>query len=63
MFFIGLALLLAGIFSEAMYITTSNIAYAGSVSSNSYMVLGVLAILVGFIFTLPSVKMPKVRVP
>ncbi len=63
MFLIGLALLLAGIVSEAMYITTSNVAYAGGVSSNSYMVLGVISILIGFIFTLTSVKMPKVRVP
>ena len=63
MLLIGIFLVLAGIFSEAMYITTSNVAYANTVATNSYMVLGIIAIIIGFIFTLTSVKIPKVKVP
>ena len=63
MLLMGLVLLLSGIVSEAMYITTSRVAYANTVDSNSYLVLGILAILVGFIFTLTSEKVPKIRVP
>jgi hypothetical protein len=63
MLLIGLVLLLSGVISEAMYITTSRVAYAGTVASNAYLVLGVLLILVGFIFTLSSAKIPKIRVP
>ena len=63
MLLIGIFLVLAGIFSEAMYITTSNVAYANTVATNSYMILGIIAIIIGFIFTLTSVKIPKVKVP
>jgi uncharacterized membrane protein HdeD (DUF308 family) len=63
MLLFGLVVLLSGIIAEAMYITTSRVAYASTVGSNSYLVLGIIAILVGFIFTLSSVKVPKVRVP
>ncbi len=59
----GLVLLVSGIISEAMYITTSNVAYADTVVTNSYLVFGLLFIIVGFIFALTSVKIPKVRVP
>ena len=62
MLFIGIILVLAGIFSEALYITTSNVAYASTVATNSYMILGILAIIIGLIFTLTSVKIPKVKV-
>lgn len=58
---IGIVLVLAGIVSEALYITTSNVAYANTVATNSYMVLGILAIIIGLIFTLTSEKMAKVR--
>jgi len=60
---IGIVLLLSGIVSEALYITTSRVAYGNTVAANSYLLLGLLAILVGFIFTLTSVKVPKIRVP
>ncbi len=59
----GLVLLLSGIVSEAMYITTSNVAYTDTVATNSYLVFGILFIIVGFIFALTSVKIPRVRVP
>ena len=59
----GIALLLTGIISEAMYITTTRVAYQDAIVANTYLVLGILAIVVGFIFTLTSVKIPKVRVP
>jgi uncharacterized membrane protein len=62
MFLIGLFLLLAGIFAEAMYITTSKVAYSSPVWSDSYLVTGILFIIVGFILTLSSVKMAKIRV-
>jgi len=45
-----------------MYIATSRVAYAGTVAANEYLILGILLILVGFIFTLSSVKIPKIRV-
>ncbi|MBO0888197.1 hypothetical protein J2P12_03765 [Candidatus Bathyarchaeota archaeon] len=61
--FIGLALMLFGIIFEAIYITTSNVAYSGNVGADSYLVMGILFIIVGFILTLTSVKIPKVRVP
>ncbi len=61
MLLIGLALLLSGIISEAMYITTSRVPYADTVAANQYLILGILLILVGFIFTLSSVKIPKIR--
>jgi FtsH-binding integral membrane protein len=63
MLLFGLALLLLGVISEAMYIATSNVAYAGTVVSNSYLILGIILILVGFIFTLSSARIPKIRVP
>ena len=63
MFLIGLFLLLAGIAAEAMYITTSRVAYNSVVWSDSYLVTGILFIILGFILTLSSVKMPKIRVP
>lgn len=63
MLLLGIVLVLAGIVSEAVYITTSNVAYGNSVATNSYMVLGILAIIMGLIFTLTSVKIPKVKVP
>ena len=63
MLLLGLFLLLAGIFAEAMYITTSKVAYSSVVWSDSYLVTGILFIVVGFILTLSSVKMPKIRVP
>ena len=58
---IGIVLVLIGIVSEAMYITTSNVAYADTVATNSYMVLGILAIIIGLIFTLTSTKMAKIK--
>jgi hypothetical protein len=63
MLLFGLVLLLSGVISEAMYITTSRIAYASTIVSNSYLILGILLVLVGFIFTLSSVRIPKIRVP
>lgn len=52
-----------GIISEALYITTSNVAYASTVVTNSYLVLGIIAIFLGLILTVTSAKIPKVRVP
>ena len=63
MLLLGLLLLLVGIFAEAMYITTSRVAYSSVVWSDSYLVTGILFIILGFILTLSSVKMPKIRVP
>ena len=59
----GLFLLLAGVAAEALYITTSKVAYSSVVWSDSYLVTGILFIIVGFILTLSSVKIPKIRVP
>jgi uncharacterized membrane protein len=60
--FLGIALLLAGIYSEAMYLTTTRVAYQNAALTNSYLVLGIIAIFIGFIFMLTSVKIPKVHV-
>jgi membrane protein implicated in regulation of membrane protease activity len=59
----GVILLLAGVIAEAIYITTSGVAYGNTLASDSYMVTGILFIIVGFILTLSSVKIPNVRVP
>jgi hypothetical protein len=63
MLLFGLVLLILGVASEAMYIATSNVAYASTIVSNSYLILGIILILVGFIFTLSSARMPKIRIP
>ncbi len=63
MLLIGLVFLFLGIISEALYITTSNVAYASTVVANSYLVLGIIAIFLGLILTVTSAKIPKVRVP
>ena len=63
MLFLGIILLLAGIVSEALYITTSGVAYNNVIASDSYLVTGMIFIIVGFILTLSSVKMTKIRVP
>ncbi len=63
MLLIGLVFLFLGIISEALYITTSNVAYASTVVTNSYLVLGIIAIFLGLILTVTSAKIPKVRVP
>jgi hypothetical protein len=60
---VGLVLLVSGVISEAMYITTSNVAYGNTVVSSAYLTLGILFIIIGFIFTLTSTKIPKIRVP
>jgi hypothetical protein len=60
---IGIVLLLSGIASAAMYVTTSRVAYADTVATSAYLTLGILFVIVGFIFILSSVKIPKVRVP
>jgi hypothetical protein len=60
---VGLVLLVSGIVSEAMYITTSNIAYGNTIASSAYLTLGILFIIVGFILTLTSTRIPKIRVP
>jgi hypothetical protein len=60
---IGVALLLSGIVSAAMYIITSGVAYANTLVSSAYLTLAILFIIVGFIFMLSSVKIPKLRVP
>jgi drug/metabolite transporter (DMT)-like permease len=59
---LGIVLLLAGVISEAMYITTSNVAYGNTVVSSAYLTLGIIFIIVGFIFTLSSAKIPKIHV-
>ena len=62
MFLLGAILLLAGVISEAFYITTSKVAYSDMVIADSYLVTGMIFIIVGFILTLSSVKIPKLRV-
>lgn len=60
--FLGIALLLAGIYSEIMYITTTRLPYQDAIVANTYLVLGLIAIFIGFIFMLTSVKVPRVHV-
>jgi hypothetical protein len=59
---IGMILLFSGIIAESVYITTARIAYSGIVA-NIYLTGGILFILVGFLFLLASVRIPKLRVP
>ena len=60
---IGIVALLSGVVSAAIYVTTSRVAYSGTVATSAYLTLGVLLVILGFIFILSSVKIPKVRVP
>jgi hypothetical protein len=60
---IGIVLLLSGIISASLYVTTSRVAYANTVAASAYLTLGILFVIVGFIFILSSVKIPKLRVP
>ena len=59
--FLGIALLLAGIFSLTMYVTNARVAYQNASLTDSYLVLGVIALFIGFVFMLTSVKIPKVH--
>jgi hypothetical protein len=59
---IGSILLLTGVIAEAMYVITNKVAYSGIVA-DGYLTGGILFILIGFIFLLASVKIPKLRVP
>jgi hypothetical protein len=60
--FLGIVLLLAGIFSLTMYVTTTRVAYQDAALTNSYLVLGIIALFIAFIFMLTSVKIPKVHI-
>jgi len=58
---IGVILLLSGVVAEALYITTTRVAYSGIVA-NIYLTSGILFILMGFMLMLASVRIPKLRV-
>ncbi len=61
---VGALLLILGIVAESLYITSARVAYNGLVlSTNTYLVSGIIAIFLGFILTWTGVKIPKVRVP
>ena len=62
MLLIGVILLLAGVTAEAMYVITNKVAYSGIVA-DAYLTGGILFIMIGFIFMLASVRIPKLRVP
>jgi hypothetical protein len=60
---LGLFLLLAGIGSESLFIASEKVAYNGfTISTNTYLVTGLILILVGLLFTLSS-RIPKIRIP
>lgn len=59
--FLGIALLLAGIFSLTMYVSTSRVAYQNASFTDSYLVLGIISLFIGFIFMLTSVRIPQVH--
>jgi hypothetical protein len=63
MLLLGVILLLSGILSETLYISNSRVAYNNVVASDSYLVTGAIFIVIGFILTLFSVKIAKIRVP
>lgn len=61
---IGLAMLLIGTFAESQYVYSSKVAYNGpTLTMDIYMISGIVFILLGLLFTLSSVKIPKVFVP
>jgi len=63
MVLVGAILLLLGIATESLYITSSRVAYNGlTLSTNTYLVSGIIAIFLGFILTWTGVKIPKVRI-
>ena len=58
----GLILLIFGVIAEAMYIIANKVAYSGIVA-DAYLTGGIVFIMIGFVFMLASVKIPKLRVP
>jgi hypothetical protein len=62
MLLMGLILLISGVVAEAFYVITNKVAYSGVVA-DLYLTSGIVLILIGFILTMASVKIPKLRVP
>jgi hypothetical protein len=62
MLLMGLILLISGVVAEASYVITNKVAYSGLVA-DLYLTSGIVLILIGFILTMASVKIPKLRVP
>ncbi len=61
---VGSLLLILGIFAESLYVVGAGVASNGlTLSQSTYLVTGIIAIILGFILTWSGVRMPKVRVP
>ncbi len=61
---VGSLLLILGIFAESLYVIGDGVASNGlALSQSTYLVMGIIAIILGFILTWSGVRMPKVRVP
>lgn len=61
---VGTLLLILGIVAESLYVITAQVASNGvTLTQSTYLVSGIIAIILGFILTLSGVKIPKVRVP
>ena len=64
MVLIGSLFVLLGIAAESLYVISARVAYEGvTISANTYMVSGLLLLIIGLILTLSGARIPKVRVP
>jgi len=62
-FLIGITLLLFGVIAESMYVVSSKVAYNGpTLTTDIYMVSGIISLLLGGILLLASVRIPEIHI-
>ena len=63
MFLIGITLLLFGVTAESIYVVSSKVAYNGpTLTTDIYMVSGIISLLLGGILLLASVRIPEIHI-
>ena len=63
MFLIGITLLLFGVIAESTYVVSSKVAYNGpTLTTDIYMVSGIISLLLGGILLLASVRIPEIHI-
>jgi len=63
MFLIGITLLLFGVTGESIYVVSSKVAYNGpTLTTDIYMVSGIISLLLGGILLLASVRIPEIHI-
>lgn len=62
-FLIGITLLILGVIAESMYVVSSRVAYNGpTLTTDVYMVSGIISLLLGGILLVASVRIPEIRI-